>query len=133
MEKSPLLKISEQDLHQWGLLQQVVHRLFLRVLLQLSSGFFHKFCYFKRCKMLPCCKLLNYKHELCIEDGAKNFCLELVVTTNHITSNSNFFLTNYTSIMIGVLIEDKEFVDSCMGGKPWKAGNFSESLPYTMV
>ncbi|KAI8030437.1 Phospholipase D zeta 1 [Camellia lanceoleosa] len=34
--------------------------------------------------------------------------------------------------MIGVLIEDKEFVDSCMGGKPWKAGNFSESLPYTM-
>ncbi|KAI8030432.1 hypothetical protein LOK49_LG01G01547 [Camellia lanceoleosa] len=37
MEKSPLLKISEQDLHQWGLLQQVVHHLFLRVLLQLST------------------------------------------------------------------------------------------------
>uniref|UniRef100_A0A5B7AMQ6 Phospholipase n=1 Tax=Davidia involucrata TaxID=16924 RepID=A0A5B7AMQ6_DAVIN len=29
---------------------------------------------------------------------------------------------------IGVLIEDKEFVDSCMGGKPWKAGKFSFSL-----
>lgn len=29
---------------------------------------------------------------------------------------------------IGVLIEDKELVDSCMGGKPWKAGKFSLSL-----
>ncbi|GMP76462.1 hypothetical protein CsSME_00033122 [Camellia sinensis var. sinensis] len=29
---------------------------------------------------------------------------------------------------IGVLIEDKEFVDSSMGGKPWKAGKFSLSL-----
>ncbi|KAK9136795.1 hypothetical protein Sjap_007389 [Stephania japonica] len=29
---------------------------------------------------------------------------------------------------IGVLIEDKEFVDSTMHGKPWKAGRFSFSL-----
>ncbi|PNT14045.1 hypothetical protein POPTR_010G006300v4 [Populus trichocarpa] len=29
---------------------------------------------------------------------------------------------------IGVLIEDKEFVDSLMGGKPWKAGKFALSL-----
>ncbi|KAJ9181873.1 hypothetical protein P3X46_005920 [Hevea brasiliensis] len=29
---------------------------------------------------------------------------------------------------IGVLIEDKELVDSSMGGKPWKAGKFSLSL-----
>ncbi|KAI7994957.1 Phospholipase D zeta 2 [Camellia lanceoleosa] len=29
---------------------------------------------------------------------------------------------------IGVLIEDKEYVDSCMGGKPWKAGKFSSSF-----
>ncbi|GLT45720.1 hypothetical protein SLA2020_195320 [Shorea laevis] len=29
---------------------------------------------------------------------------------------------------IGVLIEDKELVDSCMGGKPWKAGRFALSL-----
>ncbi|XP_043806946.1 phospholipase D zeta 1 isoform X4 [Manihot esculenta] len=29
---------------------------------------------------------------------------------------------------IGVLIEDKEFVESSMGGKPWKAGKFSSSL-----
>ncbi|KAG1371287.1 Phospholipase D zeta 2 [Cocos nucifera] len=29
---------------------------------------------------------------------------------------------------IGVLIEDKEFVDSYMNGKPWKAGKFSLSL-----
>lgn len=29
---------------------------------------------------------------------------------------------------IGVLIEDKEFVDSYMNGKPWKAGKFSISL-----
>ncbi|XP_073104639.1 phospholipase D zeta 1 isoform X2 [Elaeis guineensis] len=29
---------------------------------------------------------------------------------------------------IGVLIEDKEFVDSYMNGKPWKAGKFSHSL-----
>ncbi|CAI9119042.1 OLC1v1020696C1 [Oldenlandia corymbosa var. corymbosa] len=29
---------------------------------------------------------------------------------------------------IGVLIEDKEMVDSFMGGKPWKAGKFSSSL-----
>ncbi|XP_061975701.1 phospholipase D zeta 1 isoform X1 [Populus nigra] len=29
---------------------------------------------------------------------------------------------------IGVLIEDKEFVDSLMGGKPWKAGKFTLSL-----
>ncbi|XP_043811423.1 phospholipase D zeta 1 isoform X2 [Manihot esculenta] len=29
---------------------------------------------------------------------------------------------------IGVLIEDKELVDSLMGGKPWKAGKFSLSL-----
>lgn len=29
---------------------------------------------------------------------------------------------------IGVLIEDKELVDSRMAGKPWKAGKFSLSL-----
>ncbi|XP_058212536.1 phospholipase D zeta 1 isoform X1 [Rhododendron vialii] len=29
---------------------------------------------------------------------------------------------------IGVLIEDTEFVDSWMGGKPWKAGKFASSL-----
>lgn len=29
---------------------------------------------------------------------------------------------------IGVLIEDKDFVDSSMGGKPWKAGKFAFSL-----
>ncbi|TXG71668.1 hypothetical protein EZV62_000247 [Acer yangbiense] len=29
---------------------------------------------------------------------------------------------------IGVLIEDKELVDSSMGGKPWKAGKFALSL-----
>ncbi|KAI4371396.1 hypothetical protein MLD38_019637 [Melastoma candidum] len=29
---------------------------------------------------------------------------------------------------IGVLIEDKEFVNSSMGGLPWKAGRFSQSL-----
>ncbi|KAM7485037.1 hypothetical protein LguiA_001046 [Lonicera macranthoides] len=29
---------------------------------------------------------------------------------------------------IGLLIEDKEFVDSCMGGKPYKAGKFALSL-----
>jgi len=29
---------------------------------------------------------------------------------------------------IGVLIEDKEYVDSLMNGKPWKAGKFSYSL-----
>ncbi|CAI0467214.1 unnamed protein product [Linum tenue] len=29
---------------------------------------------------------------------------------------------------IAVLIEDKELVDSSMGGKPWKAGKFSQSL-----
>jgi len=29
---------------------------------------------------------------------------------------------------IGVLIEDKEYVESLMNGKPWKAGKFSYSL-----
>ncbi|KGN60969.1 phospholipase D zeta 2 [Cucumis sativus] len=29
---------------------------------------------------------------------------------------------------IGVIIEDKEFVDSSMNGKPWKAGKFAHSL-----
>lgn len=29
---------------------------------------------------------------------------------------------------IEVLIEDKELVDSFMGGKPWKAGKFALSL-----
>ncbi|KAG7030138.1 Phospholipase D zeta 1, partial [Cucurbita argyrosperma subsp. argyrosperma] len=29
---------------------------------------------------------------------------------------------------IGVIIEDKEFVDSYMNGKPWKAGKFAHSL-----
>lgn len=29
---------------------------------------------------------------------------------------------------IAVLIEDKELVDSFMGGKPWKAGKFALSL-----
>ncbi|THG06723.1 hypothetical protein TEA_029506 [Camellia sinensis var. sinensis] len=33
---------------------------------------------------------------------------------------------------IGVLIEDKEFVDSCMRGKPWKAGKFYSSLHVTL-
>lgn len=27
-----------------------------------------------------------------------------------------------------MLIEDKEYVDSCIGGKPWKAGKFASSL-----
>ena len=31
-------------------------------------------------------------------------------------------------LQIGVLIEDKELVNSYMGGKPWKAGKFSSSL-----
>lgn len=31
-------------------------------------------------------------------------------------------------MQIGVLIEDKEFVDSYMGGNPWKAGKFALSL-----
>ncbi|KAI3782900.1 hypothetical protein L2E82_12958 [Cichorium intybus] len=30
--------------------------------------------------------------------------------------------------MIGVLIEDKEVVESLMGGNPWKAGKFALSL-----
>ncbi|KAF9607468.1 hypothetical protein IFM89_036065 [Coptis chinensis] len=29
---------------------------------------------------------------------------------------------------IGIIVEDKEFVDSAMNGKPWKAGKFSFSL-----
>ncbi|KAL3505682.1 hypothetical protein ACH5RR_031064 [Cinchona calisaya] len=29
---------------------------------------------------------------------------------------------------IGVLVEDKELIDSFMGGKPWKAGKFASSL-----
>ncbi|PNX66986.1 phospholipase D p1-like protein, partial [Trifolium pratense] len=29
---------------------------------------------------------------------------------------------------IGVVIEDKEYVESLMNGKPWKAGKFSHSL-----
>lgn len=33
---------------------------------------------------------------------------------------------------IGVLIEDKEPVDSFMGGKPWKAGKFSLTLRLTL-
>ncbi|KAL7182452.1 hypothetical protein ACSBR1_041206 [Camellia fascicularis] len=37
MENSPLLKIAEQDLHRLGLLQQAIHHLFPRVLLQLST------------------------------------------------------------------------------------------------
>lgn len=36
-----------------------------------------------------------------------------------------FFLSVYK---IGVLIEDKEYVESLMNGKPWKAGKFSHSL-----
>lgn len=31
-------------------------------------------------------------------------------------------------IQIAVVIEDKEFVDSLMGGDPWNAGKFSFSL-----
>ncbi|CAL9125364.1 unnamed protein product [Musa textilis] len=34
---------------------------------------------------------------------------------------------NFTSD-INVLIEDKEFVESLMDGKPWKAGKFSHCL-----
>lgn len=29
---------------------------------------------------------------------------------------------------IGVVIEDREFIDSYMDGKPWKAGKFSLTL-----
>ncbi|PPS07076.1 hypothetical protein GOBAR_AA13579 [Gossypium barbadense] len=44
------------------------------------------------------------------------------------------FLQVYVSLLgsrdseIGVLIEDKEFVDSWKGGNPWKAGKFALSL-----
>lgn len=34
----------------------------------------------------------------------------------------------YVLYQIGVLIDDKELVDSRMAGKPWKAGRFSLSL-----
>jgi hypothetical protein len=33
---------------------------------------------------------------------------------------------------IGLLIEDKELVNSFMGGKPWKAGKFSLTLRLTL-
>lgn len=44
-----------------------------------------------------------------------------------------FFLKKLISrivilLQIGVLIEDKEFVDSFMGGKPRKAGKFASTL-----
>lgn len=35
---------------------------------------------------------------------------------------------NFCLAQIAVLIEDKQFVESFMNGKPWKAGKFSHSL-----
>ncbi|CAL5432202.1 unnamed protein product [Camellia sinensis] len=55
-------------------------------------------------------------------------CISLIGTAN---INDKSLLGSRDS-EIGVLIEDKEFVDSCMGGKPWKAGNFSSSLRLTL-
>lgn len=44
-----------------------------------------------------------------------------------------FYLFNcIVPFQIGVLIEDKEFVDSWMGGKPWRAGKFASSLRLTL-
>lgn len=40
----------------------------------------------------------------------------------------SWLLTKMLLIKVGVLIEDTKFVDSCLGGKPWKAGTFSSSL-----
>lgn len=37
-------------------------------------------------------------------------------------------ITSIVLIQIGVLIEDKDFVDSLMNGMPWKAGKFTLSL-----
>lgn len=31
-------------------------------------------------------------------------------------------------LQIGVVIEDKEFLESSMNGEPWKAGKFAHSL-----
>lgn len=42
--------------------------------------------------------------------------------------NESYFMFTWTSPQIGVIIEDKEFVDSYMGGKPYKAGKFASSL-----
>lgn len=41
---------------------------------------------------------------------------------------ANFPLSVKCLFQIGVLIEDKEPVNSFMGGKPWKAGKFSQTL-----
>lgn len=41
---------------------------------------------------------------------------------------ANFPLSVKYLFQIGVLIEDKEPVNSFMGGKPWKAGKFSQTL-----
>lgn len=43
-----------------------------------------------------------------------------------------FITDTKTYVQIGVLIEDKEFVDSSMGGKPWKAGKFASSLRHSL-
>lgn len=41
---------------------------------------------------------------------------------------SNFLINLMFLIQIGVVIEDKDFVDSFMDGRPWKAGRFAYSL-----
>ncbi|KAL7182439.1 hypothetical protein ACSBR1_041193 [Camellia fascicularis] len=107
MENSPLLKIAEQDLHQLGLLQQAVHHLFPHVLLQLSTQTSSTSSAISR--GVNCCLAANY----------------------YLQFREKPFAFSYPPL-IGVLIEDKEFVDSCMGGKPWKAGKFSSSLRLTL-
>lgn len=42
--------------------------------------------------------------------------------------NNLLFLTMKFLSQIGLVIEDKEFIESSMNGNPWMAGNFASSL-----
>ncbi|KAI3721724.1 hypothetical protein L2E82_32742 [Cichorium intybus] len=54
----------------------------------------------------------------------------LIVEVASLTSSEQTLSASSRSVddLIGVLIEDKEVVESLMGGNPWKAGKFASSL-----
>ncbi|URD81118.1 phospholipase d [Musa troglodytarum] len=50
------------------------------------------------------------------------------LVTNQVYVHSKLMIVDDQVALINVLIEDKEFVESLMDGKPWKAGKFSHCL-----
>lgn len=73
--------------------------------------------------------------EVCLVQGTLRysffpnlFCSWLLFQILQDSERYQNYINKLLTFQIGVVIEDKEMVNSSMGGRPWKAGKFAFSL-----